>query len=287
MHNLNPIVTAALGGKNAPPSKPHGIKTQGPHGMHSPPSGASNAGPGNQMSPPNFHSPGSTTTLSRQDSLQRTGSDDTYRSGSEAKPYDMQPQATGNFAPPPRPAALGNYSGRRTSLHNSPHVGNGNFTRPDLRAQTSNISSYGSSSPFNSAVTPSQYTPSASSTGYQNSASAYQSQQNFPPFSSLPPPEYPQSAGTPVSREQENQFYNGTSGQTPMNGVESTGQIDNRMQNVSDAIMEQNPAYAIPCLVALGTVAHHSPWQTTSLPGSSMTISSTQEAHRPWIIRAE
>ncbi|KAH6864120.1 hypothetical protein CC77DRAFT_1006251 [Alternaria alternata] len=252
MHNLNPIVTAALGGKNAPPSKPHGIKTQGPHGMHSPPSGASNAGPGNQMSPPNFHSPGSTTTLSRQDSLQRTGSDDTYRSGSEAKPYDMQPQATGNFAPPPRPAALGNYSGRRTSLHNSPHVGNGNFTRPDLRAQTSNISSYGSSSPFNSAVTPSQYTPSASSTGYQNSASAYQSQQNFPPFSSLPPPEYPQSAGTPVSREQENQFYNGTSGQTPMNGVESTGQIDNRMQNVSDAIMEQNPAYAIPMFGGAG-----------------------------------
>jgi hypothetical protein len=125
-------------------------------------------------------------------------------------------------------------------------VGNANFTRPDLRAQTSNLSSYGSSSPFNSAVTPSQYTPSASSTGYQNSASAYQSENNFPPFSSLPPPEYLQPTGTPVSRELENQSYNGTSGQTPMNGVESTGPMDNRMQGVSDAIMEQNPAHAMP-----------------------------------------
>jgi hypothetical protein len=155
--------------------------------MQSPPFGASNTGPGYRMSPPNFQRPGSTTTLSRQEPLQRSGSDDTYRSGSEVKPHDIQFQSSRSFAPPPRPAALGNYGGGRTSLHNSPHVGNGNFTRPHLRAQTSNISSCGWSSSFNSAVTPSQYTPSASSTGYQNSASAYQSQQNFPPLSSFTP----------------------------------------------------------------------------------------------------
>ncbi|KAI1514828.1 Fungal specific transcription factor domain containing protein [Pyrenophora tritici-repentis] len=252
MHNLNPIVTAALGGKNAPP-KPLGMKTQVSHGMQSPVSGASTNGQSSAMSPPNFQSPASTATLSRQDSLQRTGSEDRYRSGSDAKPYDMQSQSMGSFAPPPRPAALGNYSGGRTPLHNSPHVGNGNFTRPELRTQTSGLSSYGSSSPFNSAVTPSQsqYTPS-SSTAYQNSASAYPSQQNFPPFTSLPPPEYPQPAGTPISREAENQFYNGTSGQTPMNGVESTGQMDDRMHGVSDAIMDQNPAYAIPMFGGAG-----------------------------------
>ncbi|EDU44381.1 conserved hypothetical protein [Pyrenophora tritici-repentis Pt-1C-BFP] len=234
MHNLNPIVTAALGGKNAPP-KPLGMKTQVSHGMQSPVSGASTNGQSSAMSPPNFQSPASTATLSRQDSLQRTGSEDRYRSGSDAKPYDMQSQSMGSFAPPPRPAALGNYSGGRTPLHNSPHVGNGNFTRPELRTQTSGLSSYGSSSPFNSAVTPSQsqYTPS-SSTAYQNSA------------------KYPQPAGTPISREAENQFYNGTSGQTPMNGVESTGQMDDRMHGVSDAIMDQNPAYAIPMFGGAG-----------------------------------
>jgi hypothetical protein len=157
MHNLNPIVTAALGGKNAPAPKTLGTKNQGPHVMQSP-SGAASSGPGNRMSPPNFQSPASTATLSRQDSLQRTGSEDTYRSESEAKPYDMQSQSAGNFAPPPRPSALSNYGGGRTPLHNSPHVGNGNYTRPELRAQTSTLSSYGSSSPYNSAVTPSQYT---------------------------------------------------------------------------------------------------------------------------------
>ncbi|CAE7174919.1 hypothetical protein PTNB85_03473 [Pyrenophora teres f. teres] len=258
MHNLNPIVTAALGGKTAPP-KPLGIKTQVPHGMQSPVSGASTNGQSSAMSPPNYQSPASTATLSRQDSLQRTGSEDRYRSGSDAKPYDMQSQSMGSFAPPPRPAALGNYSGGRTPLHNSPHVGNGNFTRPELRTQTSGLSSYGSSSPFNSAVTPSQsqsqsqsqYTPS-SSTVYQNSASAYPSQQNFPLFTSLPPPEYPQSAGTPVSRDAENQFYNSSSGQTPMNGIESTGHMDDRMNGVSDAIMDQNPAYAIPMFGGAG-----------------------------------
>ncbi|KAJ4363072.1 hypothetical protein N0V83_010192 [Neocucurbitaria cava] len=243
MHNLNPIVTAALGGKNSAATKALSIKNQAQHGIQSP-SAAVNNGPGSQMSPPNYQSPAS--TISRQDSLQRTGSEDAYRSGSEAKPYDMQAQGTGSFAPPPRPPALSNYSGGRTSLHNSPHVGNGNFTRPELRAQTSNLSSYGSSSPYNSAVTPSQsYPPSAASTAYQTSASGFQSQHSFPPFSSLPPPEYPHPPGTPVSRDQENQFYNDTAGQ-PMNGVESTSQLDTRMNGVSEAIMDQTPSYAIP-----------------------------------------
>ncbi|KAF2035263.1 hypothetical protein EK21DRAFT_97005 [Setomelanomma holmii] len=183
MHNLNPIVTAALGGKNAPPGKTGGVNSKPPHGLQSPASAQSGAG--GQMSPPNFQSPAS--TISRNDSLQRTGSEDAYRSGPEAKPYDMQNQGTGNYAPPPRSSTLGNYSGGRTPLHNSPHVGNGNFTRPELRAQTSNISS-----------------------------------------------------------DQENQYYNGTSGQTPMNGVESTAQLDTRMNGVSEAIMDQTPSYAIP-----------------------------------------
>jgi hypothetical protein len=81
MHNLNPIVTAALGGKHTPPTKPMGLKTQTPHGLQSPPS-ATPSGLAGQMSPPNYHSPAS--TISRNDSLQRTGSDDAYRSGSEA-----------------------------------------------------------------------------------------------------------------------------------------------------------------------------------------------------------
>jgi hypothetical protein len=245
MHNLNPIVTAALGGKNAPPAKPMGMKSQTPHGLQSPLS-STQSGLGGHMSPPHFQSPAS--SISRNDSLQRTGSDDAYRSGSEAKPYDMQSHASGNFAPPPRPSTLGNYSGGRASLHNSPHVGNGNFTRPELRAQTSNVSSYGSSSPYNSAVTPSQsYPPSATSTAYQSTpASGFQTQQNFPPFSSLPPPEFPSHTGTPVSRDQENQYYNGTAGQTPMNGVEATAQLDTRMNGVSEAIMDQTPSYAIP-----------------------------------------
>ncbi|KAF1843424.1 uncharacterized protein K460DRAFT_357152 [Cucurbitaria berberidis CBS 394.84] len=247
LHNLNPIVTAALGGKTAVATKVPSIKHEAQHGLHSPAPAAVNNGPRGQMSPPTFHSPASTATISRQDSLQRTGSDDAYRSGSEVKPYDMQSQSTGSFAPPPRPAPLSNYSGGRTSLHNSPHVGNGNFTRPELRAQTSNLSSYGSSSPYNSAITPSHsYPSSAASTAYQSSASGFQSQQKFPPFSSLPPPEYPHPPGTPVSREQESQFYNNTAGQTPMNGVESTSQIDTRMNGVSEAIMDQTPSYAIP-----------------------------------------
>src|SRR5689334_4493893 len=103
MHNLNPIVTAALGGKNAAATKALSIKNQSQHGLQSPPSAGPANGPG-QMSPPNFHSP-----PGRQDSLQRTSSEDAYRNGSDAKPYDMQSQASGNFAPPPRPTALSNY----------------------------------------------------------------------------------------------------------------------------------------------------------------------------------
>ncbi|KAH4023911.1 hypothetical protein HBH70_076100 [Parastagonospora nodorum] len=224
MHNLNPIVTAALGGKNAPPAKPMDMKRQTPHGLQSPAS-ATTSNLASQMSPPTYHSPAS--SMNRNDSLQRNGSEDAYRNSSDVKPYDMQAQGAGNFAPPPRPSALGNYSGGRTPLHNSPHVGNGNFTRPDLRAQTSNISGYGSSSPYSAAVTPApSYPPSAASI-------AYQSQPN----------KYPSHSVTPVAREQENQYYNGTTGQTPMNGVESTAA---QLNGVSEAIMDQTPSYAMP-----------------------------------------
>lgn len=176
------------------------------------------------------------------------GSEDAYRSGSDTKAYDLQTQPqpqtqnSGNFAPPTRPASLSNYSGGRNSAS---HAGTNAFQRPDLRASTSNLSSYSAaSSPYSSAATPTQsYTPSVASTAYQNSSSGFQSQQNFPSFPSLPPPEYPQPAGTPVSQSQENQYYNGTSGQTPMSGVESTTQLVN---GVTDAMMDQTPSYAIP-----------------------------------------
>lgn len=250
MHNLNPIVTAALGAKSSTPgAKPLDANSQAQLQLQSPPSAVSSIATGSHMSPP-FHSPSS----SRQDSLNRIGSigsEDAYRSGPEtttaAKPYDMQAQGAGNFAPPPpRPAALGNYSGGRNSIHSSPHVGSTSFQRPELRTSTSNISSYSAGgSPYSSAVTPTQsYPPTAVANAYQNSSSGFQSQQNFPPFPSLPPPEYPQPTGTPVSQgQQDSQYYNSTSGQTPMNGVEATAQLVN---GVTDAMMDQTPSYAIP-----------------------------------------
>ncbi|KAF2733307.1 hypothetical protein EJ04DRAFT_274849 [Polyplosphaeria fusca] len=248
MHNLNPIVTAAMAPKNASANKLGGIKGSPtmPQGgersfaLQSPASAGTNASV--QMSPP--------SNMPRQDSMHRAGSDDSYR-GPDAKPYDMQSQASGNFGPPPRPSTFTPYNGGRPPLHNSPHVTNGNFQqRPELRAQTSNLSSsYGSNSPYNSAATPSQsYPPSATSVNnsYQNSASgSYQSQASFPPFTSLPPPEFPPTT-TPAPRDQENQYYNGTSGQTPMNGVEATSQLDTRMNGVSEAMLDHTPSYAIP-----------------------------------------
>jgi len=276
MQNLNPIVTAAMANKNGTANKLGPIKNsptvkgsqsapaklantpqmpqagQERFGMQSPPSAvAGSSSAGTQMSPPNFHSPA--PSMGRPESLNRAGSAESYRSphdGSKPQPYDMQQaQSAGSFAPPPRPSQFGNFGSGRASHHNSPHVGNGNFQRPELRAQTSNLSSsYGSNSPYNSAATPTQsYPPSAASTSYQNSsASSYQQQQNFPPFQSLPPPEYPQQSNTPATKSEDNQYYNGTSGQTPMNGVETASQIDTRMNGVSDAIIDQNPSYAIP-----------------------------------------
>ncbi|KAF2264083.1 hypothetical protein CC78DRAFT_255064 [Lojkania enalia] len=260
MHNLNPIVTAAMAPKNGSANKLGSIKNsptiqQGPSerafALQSPASAVTNASAtGSQMSPPSLHSPA--PGIARQDSLHRAGTDESYRGSSDAKPYDMQSQGSGNFGPPPRTSTYNSYPTGRPPLHNSPHMSNGNFQRPELRAQTTNLSSsYGSGSPYTTAATPSQsYPPSASTVGnsYQNnSGSGYQSQQNFPPFSSLPPPEYPQQTNTPAPREQENQYYNGTSGQTPMNGVESTSQIDTRMNGVSEAMLENTtPSYAIP-----------------------------------------
>jgi hypothetical protein len=223
---------------------------QGPSSLQYPASAVTNSpATGTQMSPPHLHSPAS--NIGRPDTLNRTGSDESYRGSTDAKPsYDLQSHGSGNFA---RPTTFSSFGTTRPPLQNSPHMSNGNFTRPELRAQTSNLSgSYGSSSPYNSAATPSQqsYPPPATSTAYAtNSSGGYQAPTNFPPFTTLPPPEYPQPSTTPVSRDQENQsqYYNGTSGQTPMTGVESTSsQLDTRMNGVSEAIMETQPAYAIP-----------------------------------------
>ncbi|KAK7188380.1 hypothetical protein DPSP01_004697 [Paraphaeosphaeria sporulosa] len=253
MQNLNPIVTAAMANKSettklGPMKNSPTVSSGGQerYGLQSP--GSSVAGPtaATQMSPPSYHSPGS--NVGRQNSLHRAGSDESYRSSSDVKPqpYDLQSRGAGSFAPPPRPSQFGNFGSGQTSHHNSPHMGNGNYQRPELRAQTSNLSSYGSSSsPYNSAATPTQsYPPSAASNSYPPNSAGYQQQQTFPPFQTLPPPEYPQqSSNTPTPKTEENQFYNGTSGQTPMNGVEAT---DNRINGVSEAIMEQTPSYAIP-----------------------------------------
>ncbi|KAF2475802.1 uncharacterized protein BDR25DRAFT_211462 [Lindgomyces ingoldianus] len=260
MHNLNPIVTAAMAPKNGTATKLGNMKNSPTQGasertfaLQSPAAGSSATGP--QMSPPNLHSPASNIT--RPDALNRAGSDESYRAGSDAK-YEMQSQGSGNFGPPPsRTSTFGSQYGARPPVTNSPHMSNGNFQRPELRAQTSNLSSsYGSNSPYNSAATPSQsYPPSgtAVNNSYQpNSGPGYQSQQNFPQFTSLPPPEFPsiQQPATPAAREQpDNQYYNGTSGQTPMNGVEATAQqIDTRMNGVSETSMLENttPSYAIP-----------------------------------------
>ncbi|KAF2714237.1 hypothetical protein K504DRAFT_488443 [Pleomassaria siparia CBS 279.74] len=258
MHNLNPIVNAAMTPKNGSANKLGNMKNS-PTMQQSPslqyPASAVTKSPttGTHISPPNLHSPAS--TIGRPDSVNRAASDESYRGATDAnKPaYDLQSQGPGNFAPPPRPSTFsGSFGTTRPPLHNSPHMSNGSFTpRPELRAQTSNLpTSYGSSaSPYNSAATPSQqsYPPSATSTVYpNNSTTSYQAPSNFPPFTTLPPPEYPHSSTTPVSRDQENQYYNGTSGQgqTPMNGVESTSRLDTRMNGVSDAIIDNASAYA-------------------------------------------
>ncbi|KAF1926416.1 uncharacterized protein M421DRAFT_102472 [Didymella exigua CBS 183.55] len=226
MHNLNPIVTAALGGKGAP--GPHALGAKGQPQRPSPPS------PAPAAAQDSLNRIGSIGSVGSEDAYRagssdayRAGSSDAYRAGSsDAKPYDVHAQASANFAPPPRPAPLTNYSGGRSSIHSSPHVASNAFQRPELRTSTSNLSSYGTtSSPYNPAVTPTQsYTPSAS-TAYQNSA------------------KYPPSSGAPVSQSQEGQYYNGASGQSRMNGVESTAQLVN---GVTDAIMDQTPSYAIP-----------------------------------------
>src|SRR4051812_21875178 len=87
--------------------------------MQSPASGSAT---GSQMSPPNMHSPA--PSLARpQDSMNRAGSDDSYR-GPDAKPYDMQNQGAGNFVPPPRPASYASFNNARPPLQNSPHMNN-------------------------------------------------------------------------------------------------------------------------------------------------------------------
>ncbi|CAI6337460.1 unnamed protein product [Periconia digitata] len=236
MQNLNPIVTAAMAnksgstGKNGPMKSSPTQHSERPYGLQSPSSAVSNLpASATQMSPPHQFSP--VSSMGRSDSINRAGSDESYRSNNpDAKPYDVQTQSPGTFVAPPRPSTFSTFGNGRSQLHNSPHMGNGNFQRPELRAQTSNISSYGSSSPYNSAVTPSQSYPTSASTSYQGNSN-----------------KYPQQAGAPASKD-DGQYYNGSAGQTPMNGVESTAQqqLDTRMNGVSEAIMDQTASYAMP-----------------------------------------
>ncbi|KAH8621303.1 hypothetical protein IG631_24076 [Alternaria alternata] len=153
-----------------------------------------------QMSPLSLQPPGYITTISEQDSLRKRRSDDTYGSNSEAEPLDVQSQNSGNFALLLCAADSGGYSKGCTSVPNSLHVGDGNFTWPDLRAPTPNNSPYGSSSPSNLAVTPFQCTYPTSQIGTQKNADACRPQILS---SSITPsiPGYVQRVGIPVSRE--------------------------------------------------------------------------------------
>lgn len=264
MHNINPIVTAAMAPKTAAaklgkaqnsPTIPQG-PSEKTFMVQSPASaGPSSATASSEVSPPldpTLHSPASDiATRQAQNPLNRTRSDDSYR-GNDAKPYEManaQSRNMGNYGPPPRHSSFGSLNNVRPQM--SPHLSNGtNFSRPDLRAQTSNISSYSSNSPYNSATTPAQsYNTSAPiNNQYPTSSPAgYQTQQNFPPFTTLPPPEFPTMSQTPTSRDHD-ASYSGTSGPTPMNGMENSSSTDTRMNGVSEATLLENltPSYAIP-----------------------------------------
>lgn len=264
MHNINPIVTAAMAPKTAAaklgkaqnsPTIPQG-PSEKTFMVQSPASaGPSSATASSEVSPPldpTLHSPASDiATRQAQNPLNRTRSDDSYR-GNDGKPYEManaQSRNMGNYGPPPRHSSFGSLNNVRPQM--SPHLSNGtNFSRPDLRAQTSNMSPYGSNSPYNSATTPAQsYNTSAPvNNQYPTSSPAgYQTQQNFPPFTTLPPPEFPTMSQTPTSRDHD-ASYSGTSGPTPMNGMENSSSTDTRMNGVSEATLLENltPSYAIP-----------------------------------------
>ncbi|KAF2201084.1 hypothetical protein GQ43DRAFT_472131 [Delitschia confertaspora ATCC 74209] len=254
MHNINPITAPAMAPKNGAPTLDKQAQ-QGPSersfAIQSPASVVTaSSATVHDMSPP-IHSP--VTGIARQQtSLTRAGSDESYR-GSDAKPYEMSNQGSGTFGPPPsRPSAYGSYSSTRAPVQNPPHVNNGTF-RPALQAQTSNLSSYGSNSPYGSAATPSQsYPPSASSahnnTYQSNQSSGYQPQQNFPQFTSLPPPEFStvQPPTAPPKREQDAPLYRSDNQQNSMHGMENNPHVD-QMAGVSDALMENTtPSYAVP-----------------------------------------
>ncbi|KAF2805648.1 uncharacterized protein BDZ99DRAFT_511101 [Mytilinidion resinicola] len=258
MHNINPIVTAAMAPKNQPGHLGK-MMQQGPpdrsFAMQSPASAVPSSGTaGSEISPPldpTLHSPASDIAARQvHNPLNRARSDDNYR-GPDAKPYDMASRPPGTFGPPhPRQSSFGSFNNVRPQV--SPHMSNGtNFSRPDLRTQTSNLTSYGSNSPYNSATTPAQSYPTsapANSSYPSQSPSGYQTQQSFPPFSSLPPPEYATMTQAPAARDHDTSSYNGTSGPTPMSGMENTASGDTRMNGVSEAQFVENltPSYAMP-----------------------------------------
>ncbi|KAH8621302.1 hypothetical protein IG631_24075 [Alternaria alternata] len=72
-----------------------------------------------------------------------------------------------------------------------------------------------------------------------------------------------------------------------MNGVKPTRQMDQRLQYIPGAMVNRNPAYAMPTFGAAGN--NQSPFAMADdlRNGFSTTTNSAQEAHCPCIIRAE
>lgn len=248
MHSLNPIVTAALAnqaktGEPGSATSKHTPVSQQERAHPQPTAGPGHPG---QMSPPSM--PSSALSNPRQDISRRSSSCGSR--GSNDVKFEAQPhgQGGGAFAPPPRLGAPygSSFGSARAPLHSSPQPnGSGAFQRPELRAQTSNLSSYGNASPY-TATTPSQsHPPSANSSSYPQSAgNNYQSQQTLASFTSLPPPEYPQQS-IATSRSRDGQYYNGVHGQAPTNGMQPTAQTDTPMNDTPDPILDGS-SYAIP-----------------------------------------
>lgn len=253
MHNINPIVTAAMAPKNGPGTG---------HTQQRPPEKAfivqspvstvtSSTTARSEMSPPNDPAqPSPASDMRTGATLSRTRSDESYRSNEAQRPYDpvtgQQPRNVGAYGSIQRQSSFGAINSRPQNM--SPHLSSDNFNRPQLQTQTSNMSSYSSNSSYTPAAAPSQNynTPSQISNNYSNSPAAYQTPQNFPPLTTLPPPGFSTMSQAPPSREQEVSYSGSASGPMAMNGMESTT-TDTKMTNVSEGMLENmTPSYAMP-----------------------------------------
>ncbi|KAF2455044.1 fungal-specific transcription factor domain-containing protein [Lineolata rhizophorae] len=282
MNNLNPIVTGALANKNAvlgkppqgsPPVRPGDgqyqttiLNSNGIGGkpsdrsfiVQSPASAVpSSATAGSEISPPldaQLHSPAA------MHAVNRSKSDDMYRAADAPRPYEMNtPRSGPSYGPggPQRHTSFGSMGAHRPQI--SPHTRpTDNFSRPPLPSQQSvpgSVQSNPMHSPYGVTPTqqPQQYgTPQqqASGSGHFPSPSpaTYQSQQNFPQFTSLPPPTFTTMSQAPTSRDDSQYATSGTP--RAMQGIQdvSSGANDNRMSGVTDAFepsLQQQP-YTMP-----------------------------------------